>query len=70
MQLVIDQDDETELRITELHKLHRGQMPADAEYNYLEHAKKLYMYGVDLHKAIVSRRIFLSLCSNKNNLVI
>lgn len=53
LELVRDQNDEAERRISELHKLHRGQLPADAEYNYLEHAKKLYMYGVDIHKATV-----------------
>lgn len=55
LQLLVDQNEETERRISELHKLHRGQLPADAEYNYLEHAKKLDMYGIDLHKATVSR---------------
>lgn len=54
MRLLVEQTEDIEHRISELHKLHRGQLPADAEYNYLEHAKKLYMYGVDLHKAIVS----------------
>lgn len=54
LQLLNEQNEEAERRISELHKLHRGQLPADAEYNYLEHAKKLYMYGVDLHRAIVS----------------
>lgn len=53
LQLIVDQNEETERRISELHKLHRGQLPADAEYNYLEHAKKLDMYGIDLHKATV-----------------
>lgn len=51
LRLLAEQTEEAERRISELHKLHRGQLPADAEYNYLEHAKKLYMYGVDLHKA-------------------
>lgn len=54
MELLRDQSAEMERRIGELHKLHRGQLPADAEYNYLEHAKKLYMYGVDIHPATVS----------------
>lgn len=51
MPLLREQTVEMERRIGELHKLHRGQLPADAEYNYLEHAKKLYMYGVDIHRA-------------------
>lgn len=51
MQLLADQNEEAERRISELHKLHRGQLPADAEYNYLEHAKRLELYGIDLHKA-------------------
>lgn len=31
----------------------RGQSPADAEFNFLDHGKRLDMYGVDLHKAKV-----------------
>ncbi|XP_016955013.1 tyrosine-protein phosphatase non-receptor type 4 [Drosophila biarmipes] len=51
MQLLCDQTPEAERKVGELHKLHRGQLPADAEYNYLEHAKRLELYGIDLHKA-------------------
>lgn len=54
MQLLVDQTTDVERKISELHKLHRGQLPADAEYNYLEHSKRLDLYGIDLHKALVS----------------
>ncbi|CRL08683.1 CLUMA_CG021362, isoform A [Clunio marinus] len=51
LQLLVDQNEETERQIAELHKLHRGQLPADAECNFLEHAKRLDQYGIDFHKA-------------------
>ena len=35
--------------MAELHKLHKGQSPAEAEMNFLEHAKRLEMYGISLH---------------------
>jgi len=34
----------------------RGQMPADAEYHYLEHAKRLEMYGAHLYPAHIKVR--------------
>ncbi|XP_057314232.1 titin-like isoform X3 [Hydractinia symbiolongicarpus] len=37
--------------IHELHKEHRGQTPAQAELNFLEVAKKIPLYGVDIHHA-------------------
>ena len=36
-----------------LYDFFRGQTPDEAEINFLENAKKLSMYGVDLHAAQV-----------------
>ncbi|KAL1494525.1 hypothetical protein ABEB36_010109 [Hypothenemus hampei] len=49
--LVPSQTEEMERKIAELHKLHKGQTPADAEFNFLDHAKRLDLYGVELHNA-------------------
>lgn len=57
IQLVIGQSDDIEKKISELHKLHKGQLPADAEFNFLDHAKRIDMYGVELHKAKVIKLI-------------
>lgn len=60
------QTPELEDKVAELHKTHRGQNPAEAELHYLENAKKLAMYGVDLHPARDSEgvEILLGVCSS------
>ncbi|XP_053673265.1 tyrosine-protein phosphatase non-receptor type 4 [Anopheles nili] len=65
LQLLPEQTEEAEHRISELHKLHRGQLPADAEYNYLDHAKRLELYGIDFHWATDSsgKELALGVCS-------
>ena len=47
------QDDELLKRIHEQHRRHKGQPPNAADLHFLENAKKLAMYGVDLHPAQV-----------------
>ncbi|THD26896.1 SPRY domain containing protein [Fasciola hepatica] len=38
-------------RIVELHKLHKGQTPVQADRGFLENARRLALYGVEFHKA-------------------
>ncbi|XP_060238935.1 band 4.1-like protein 1 isoform X3 [Meriones unguiculatus] len=61
-----NQTRELEERIMELHKTYRGMTPGEAEIHFLENAKKLSMYGVDLHHAKDSEAIdiMLGVCAN------
>ncbi|XP_027139718.1 band 4.1-like protein 2 isoform X10 [Larimichthys crocea] len=61
-----NQNKEMEEKILELHKSHRGMTPAQADAQFLENAKKLSMYGVDLHHAKDSEGvdIMLGVCAN------
>ncbi|CAG9759767.1 unnamed protein product [Ceutorhynchus assimilis] len=47
-----NQSVELEMRMTELHQTLTGQMPSQAELNYLDKVKWLEMYGVDLHPVL------------------
>uniref|UniRef100_A0A0K8TGL1 FERM domain-containing protein n=1 Tax=Lygus hesperus TaxID=30085 RepID=A0A0K8TGL1_LYGHE len=60
-----NQTPELESKVMELHKTHKGQTPSEAELHYLENAKKLAMYGVDLHPAKDSEgvNITIGVCS-------
>ncbi|CAH2249611.1 band 2 isoform X1 [Pelobates cultripes] len=61
-----NQTKEMEDKVVELHKTHRGLTPAQADMQFLENAKKLSMYGVDLHHAKDSEAvdIMLGVCAN------
>ncbi|KAL7023872.1 hypothetical protein ACKWTF_012822 [Chironomus riparius] len=61
-----NQTSELEEKVVDLHKTHKGQTPAEAELHYLENAKKLAMYGVDLHPAKDSEGvdIMLGVCAS------
>ncbi|KAM3931276.1 band 4.1-like protein 2 isoform 12-T14 [Leptodactylus fuscus] len=65
-QFAPNQTKELEDKVVELHKTHRGITPAQADITFLENAKKLSMYGVDLHHAKDSEAvdIMLGVCSN------
>ncbi|XP_076872691.1 band 4.1-like protein 2 isoform X11 [Brachyhypopomus gauderio] len=60
------QTKELEVKVAELHKSHKGMTPAQADIQFLENAKKLSMYGVDLHHAKDSEGvdIMLGVCAN------
>ncbi|XP_073790093.1 band 4.1-like protein 2 isoform X21 [Danio rerio] len=65
-QFAPNQTKELEEKVMELHKSHRGMTPAQADAQFLENAKKLSMYGVDLHHAKDSEGvdIMLGVCAN------
>ncbi|XP_050170539.1 band 4.1-like protein 2 isoform X7 [Myiozetetes cayanensis] len=65
-QFAPNQTQEMEEKVAELHKTHRGLTPAQADSQFLENAKRLSMYGVDLHHAKDSEGvdIMLGVCAN------
>lgn len=64
------QTKELEEKVIELHKTHRGLSPAQADSQFLENAKRLSMYGVDLHHAKDSEGVDIKLGVCANGLLI
>ncbi|XP_074832670.1 protein 4.1 isoform X15 [Carettochelys insculpta] len=64
--LAPNQTKELEEKVMELHKTYRSMTPAQADLEFLENAKKLSMYGVDLHQAkdLEGIDITLGVCSS------
>ncbi|XP_019403225.1 PREDICTED: protein 4.1 isoform X13 [Crocodylus porosus] len=64
--LAQNQTKELEDKVMELHKTYRSMTPAQADLEFLENAKKLSMYGVDLHQAkdLEGVDITLGVCSS------
>ncbi|KAM8976283.1 protein 4.1 isoform 3-T3 [Pelodytes ibericus] len=46
-----NQTKDLEEKVVELHKSYRSMTPAQADLEFLDNAKKLSMYGVDIHQA-------------------
>ncbi|XP_075459928.1 protein 4.1 isoform X24 [Ascaphus truei] len=61
-----NQTKELEEKVVELHKSYRSMTPAQADLEFLENAKKLSMYGVDMHQAkdLEGVDIMLGVCSS------
>ncbi|XP_062343113.1 protein 4.1 isoform X5 [Osmerus eperlanus] len=66
LRLAQGQTKELEEKVMELHRTYRAMSPAQADMMFLENAKKLSMYGVDLHQAkdLDGVDIMLGVCSS------
>ncbi|KAM6909756.1 protein 4.1-like isoform 4-T4 [Xenentodon cancila] len=66
LSLAPGQSKELEEKVMELHRTYRSMTPAQADMLFLENAKKLAMYGVDLHQAkdLDGVDITLGVCSS------
>ncbi|XP_028288701.1 protein 4.1 [Parambassis ranga] len=66
LKMVQGQTKELEDKMMELHHTYRSMSPAQSDLMFLENAKKLSMYGVDLHQAkdLDGVDIMLGVCSS------
>ncbi|CAN9504187.1 unnamed protein product [Ophioblennius macclurei] len=66
MKMAQGQTKELEDKMMELHRTYRSMAPSQADLMFLENAKKLSMYGVDLHQAkdLDGVDIMLGVCSS------
>jgi len=51
IRIAANQTEELMEKISELHRMHRGQAPNECESKYLDNAKNLALYGVHMHPA-------------------
>ncbi|CAG0898038.1 unnamed protein product [Darwinula stevensoni] len=70
LRLLPDQSEDLEAKISELHRLHKGLTPADAEYRFLENVKRLELYGVDLRPARDANNLEIFLGVTSTGLVV
>ncbi|CAF3111867.1 unnamed protein product [Rotaria socialis] len=66
----VEPDSELLRRIHEQHKRHKGQPPNAADLHFLENAKKIAMYGVDLHLAQDSENVPINIGVSANGLLV
>ncbi|XP_065063606.1 band 4.1-like protein 1 [Rhopilema esculentum] len=52
LQFMPNQDDSFTEKVHEFHKNRKNLTPADAEFQYLDNARKIPLYGMDLHEAL------------------
>ncbi|KAG9508953.1 Tyrosine-protein phosphatase non-receptor type 3 [Fragariocoptes setiger] len=55
--LMPNQNEDANKQIAELHKQHKGQTSADAEFRFLSHAKRLDRYGIEFYPAKDSSKL-------------
>ncbi|XP_051557433.1 band 4.1-like protein 3 isoform X3 [Myxocyprinus asiaticus] len=70
VRLAPNQTKELEEKVMELHRSYKGMSPAEAEMLFLENAKKLSMYGVDLHHAKDSESVDIMLGVSSSGLLV